>query len=268
MFVLDKIGERYRHGPDFEVNRPNGVERGFVVFMHTRASLFWDGRWQEISPGTAIVFRPGQPQHYRALGEVFEDSWMSADLPATMMQGDFPFGCPIALHNTKRYRSLFHLLCDEFYSTSPQREQIIHCLGYALIHMLARETAHAAKPPLYYALIALRRDIYNHPERAWSISTMAETVAVSPGYLQKIYKQYFGVTCNQEIIQSRVDSACVLLDATNMSVERVAEACGYHNTEHFIRQFRAVIGTTPGRYRREQGNGGGPKPSTEKEKEY
>ena len=34
------------------------------------------------------------------------------------------------------------------------------------------------------------------------------------------------------------------------SVERIAARCGYNNTEHFIRQFRARTGTTPTGYRK------------------
>ena len=34
------------------------------------------------------------------------------------------------------------------------------------------------------------------------------------------------------------------------SVERIAARCGYNNTEHFIRQFRARTGTTPTDYRK------------------
>ena len=41
-----------------------------------------------------------------------------------------------------------------------------------------------------------------------------------------------------------------LLVSSADSVERIAERCGYNNTEHFIRQFRARTGTTPTGYRK------------------
>ncbi len=252
MFVIRKIGEHSYHSADFSVHRPRGYDHYLVLIVHTAAQFYFDGAWQTVAPDTAFVYRPGQAHRYRAAVDYYADSWIWVDLPPTILEADFPFGRPIPLHHTDRYRSLFHLLCNEFYSTSPQREQIIHNLGFALMHMLARETAHAAKPPLYYALIRLRRDIYNRPEREWSMEEIARDVAVSVSYLHRQYRHYFGVTVNQEIIQSRIDSACALLDATEMPVERVAEACGYRNTEHFIRQFKSVVGTTPGRYRKQK----------------
>ena len=49
---------------------------------------------------------------------------------------------------------------------------------------------------------------------------------------------------------ARVQAAEELLVSSADSVERIAARCGYNNTEHFIRQFRARTGTTPTGYRK------------------
>ena len=81
-------------------------------------------------------------------------------------------------------------------------------------------------------------------------------LGVSCGYFHALYKQYFRTTYVSDVIAVRIQLAEDLLLSTPDSVERVAERCGYWNTEHFIRQFRAATGTTPHRFRRGRGGPG------------
>ena len=55
------------------------------------------------------------------------------------------------------------------------------------------------------------------------------------------------------MIDSRIQAASELLTSTRKSIEEVAEICGYHNTEHFVRQFRKKNGITPAKYRKNCG---------------
>ena len=79
---------------------------------------------------------------------------------------------------------------------------------------------------------------------------MANSIHISEGYLQSIYKHFFNTTCIADVINSRIQTASELLISTNKSIEEIAETCGYQNTEHFIRQFKKSIGITPAKYRK------------------
>ena len=68
---------------------------------------------------------------------------------------------------------------------------------------------------------------------------------------QLLYKQQFGVSCMDDVIDFRLRKAKDLLAYTGHSIAEIAEQCGYKNTEHFCRQFRKNAGTTPGRFRKE-----------------
>lgn len=43
-----------------------------------------------------------------------------------------------------------------------------------------------------------------------------------------------------------------LVTADRKSVEEIAELCGYHHTEHFIRQFKKKMNKTPLQYKKQQ----------------
>ena len=74
---------------------------------------------------------------------------------------------------------------------------------------------------------------------------------MSEGYFHVLYKKYFRTTFVSDVVSARIQSAEELLASTPDSVERIAERCGYTNTEHFIRQFRKATGSTPLRYKKD-----------------
>ncbi len=249
MFDIIKIGEKGIHDTRFCADRPNGYTVYLILLVRSRAQLWMNDEWIQVQPDSAIVFQPDQPHRYRADDEDYMDSWMWANFQPSLLDAGFPYGAPVNLSHPEAYYSLFHILCNAYFSTTPRREMIIDNLGSAFLQMLSDEVDDIPHSDLYYTLVRIRREIYNHPEYDWNVPGMARKAAVSTGYLQKIYKEFFGITCNNEIISSRIQAARELLNSTNLSVEDIAQTCGYQNTEHFIRQFRSYTGYTPGHYR-------------------
>ena len=66
----------------------------------------------------------------------------------------------------------------------------------------------------------------------------------------RIYKKLFGIPFNEELISFRLDRAKYLLKNTSLSVQRIAEECGYTNSAHFMRQFRERENMSAGQYRK------------------
>ena len=104
--------------------------------------------------------------------------------------------------------------------------------------------------PKYPQLKALRDDIYDDPMRSWSIDEMCAELGVSRTYFHRIYLAAFGVTCRQDVIESRLAYAEELLSETDLSVSAIAEQCGYESDSYFMRQFKQHRGYTPTDYRR------------------
>ena len=59
------------------------------------------------------------------------------------------------------------------------------------------------------------------------------------------------MTPKQFIVRSRIDQACQLLETTSLSVKQVAAALNYRDEYFFNRQFKAVIGAPPNRWRKQ-----------------
>lgn len=69
-------------------------------------------------------------------------------------------------------------------------------------------------------------------------------------YLTRIFKEQFGLSVNQYIMQQRITLAKQLLRFSNKPIEEIAVECGIHDANYFARAFKKVEGLTPGEYRR------------------
>jgi len=95
----------------------------------------------------------------------------------------------------------------------------------------------------------LRVDMYRNPQNYTSTEDMARFVNLSRSRFSNIYTEFFGISPQKDHINARISKAKHLLSIDTLSLTEISEACGYHNIYHFIRQFRAITGITPGKYR-------------------
>ena len=104
--------------------------------------------------------------------------------------------------------------------------------------------------PHYSELKKLRDSIYDDPTGAWDSDLLAAEMGISRAYFHRIYLAAFGVTCRQDVIESRLLYAAELLKNTDHSISVIAEQCGYESDSYFMRQFRQHKGCTPTEYRK------------------
>lgn len=250
MVEVFKIGENTYHEGSFQVDRPNGHPVYLLIFIKTQGNFLINDEWVTLSPNTAILFKPGQRHRYHGIGESYIDSWMHITFQDSLLNEHFPFGQPIILHNPDDYDSLFHIICNEFYGSKPHRDSILNALVTSMLEKLSDESNTTSYPAIYYNLSDIRKYIYNHPDEEYSIEEISDKLGVSVGYFHSLYKRFFNTTCINDVIKSRLQSAAEYLRSTDLDIEEIALKCGYNHTEHFIRQFKKELGTTPNKYRK------------------
>lgn len=97
----------------------------------------------------------------------------------------------------------------------------------------------------------LRRNIISNPQLEWDIQQLADKMCISRSHLQRLYKQLFSISIKDDIISARIKRAMQLLSHTDMRVQEIALQCGYHNENHFMRQFKEKTGITASHYRKQ-----------------
>lgn len=99
------------------------------------------------------------------------------------------------------------------------------------------------------ALERARRWLQEHRHEPYSLAETARAAATSPRTLLRWFAQVHGQTPLDYLHGLRVAQAQVLLQTTYLTVEAVAQQCGYSDVGSFRRIFARLAGATPGAYR-------------------
>jgi AraC-like DNA-binding protein len=91
----------------------------------------------------------------------------------------------------------------------------------------------------------------SEPGADWTIERLSRAAAMSRATFLRHFTQDTGMTVGAFLARARLMAAAELLVTTEATVAAVAGQVGYHSESAFSRAFRAELGTTPARFRRE-----------------
>lgn len=244
------VGSGSTHTSNFIFDIPQGHDCWLLVITQTPA-LFWvNGEIKEYPAHSAILYKPHQKIYYRACGEEYINDWVRFhSTESYVTETTLPLGVPFSLDDPEYCNKLFQLLVAEKSFNNDYKESSIDYLMRTLFNKLLESCFNTSITHQYYNLLNLRTVIHNNPGNHWTVANMAELVHISQGYLQTIYKDTFGISCMDDVIDSRIRLAKEYLLHCNRTISEVAALCGYNNVEHFCRQFKQITGYTPGKFR-------------------
>ncbi|MDQ0994507.1 helix-turn-helix domain-containing protein [Streptomyces sp. V3I7] len=87
------------------------------------------------------------------------------------------------------------------------------------------------------------------PGAPHTVTSLARSVALSPSRFAHLFARQTGRSPMRALREARLRHAALLLESTDLTVERVAAASGFAGPSHFHRVFRECYGTPPGAYR-------------------
>lgn len=82
---------------------------------------------------------------------------------------------------------------------------------------------------------------------------LAGVVGLSISYFGRRFKASFGVSPRDYLIRARVERAKTLMHGKDVPLSQVALDSGFCDQAHMCRLFRAIVGSTPSRWRRASG---------------
>ncbi|MCE3202367.1 hypothetical protein [Paenibacillus sonchi] len=103
-------------------------------------------------------------------------------------ESPLPLGVPFALSDPDFCHKLFELLVIEHHFNRACKESSIDYLLRTLFNKLWESYFQDDITPQYYKLLKLRTVIQNNSGEYWTVSKMADSLGISPGYLQKHIK--------------------------------------------------------------------------------
>lgn len=82
-----------------------------------------------------------------------------------------------------------------------------------------------------------------------SLKALASLVQWHPAYLSRRFKATVGMSPIEYLNRIRVEKACYLLTATQLSISEIAVRTGFNEIPYFNRRFKKTLGNTPTDYR-------------------
>lgn len=102
----------------------------------------------------------------------------------------------------------------------------------------------------YSALIRTCLDYIDfHYMEELSLDYLARMCSVSSSYLSSLFKKETGTTITDCINSTRIRQSLLLLNSTRLSIQEIAEQCGFSDSNYFTRTFKRFQGKSPKSYR-------------------
>ena len=208
-------------------------------------------------PNACIISKPWEPRWFYFDTDTTMN-WMhnDASIEALLNKYGIPVGQVFYPENPGFVADSFRKMYREFNSNGPYREALLDGYVEELLIKLSRSIHEAnTAVPLTSAerkqLLRLRLEMVDNPQQQWTVAKMAERVSLSPSRFHAVYKALFDISPMADVINAKVDRAKTLLVMEEKTgILEISEKLGYSNQYHFIRQFKAATGMTPGAYRK------------------
>jgi len=92
-------------------------------------------------------------------------------------------------------------------------------------------------------------NFFREPFGRPSPDELAALIGVSRRQLERILREYYGLSFTEKVTATRIELAKDMLGRTALPVRDVAEAAGFSSLEYFSRVFKRQVGLPPGAYR-------------------
>lgn len=191
-------------------------------YIHSEITLVHD--W--------IHFGPGLDEHFLAYGLMYD----------TVFYPETPDFITLIIQEMEQ----------EFFTYQQYKEKILTAKTDELFIKCARLSSKVPTPvPSDFTIqfTYLRTVIMSQLDKNWTIQTMASQVGLGRSKFHAVYKSIFGISPINDLINMRISSAKTLLLHSKKSISEIAEQLGYNSQAHFTKQFRAIVGLSPGQFR-------------------
>ena len=231
-----------------------------LLFFRTPVSYMDGGVQKQTAKSSAALLTSGYKQSFRPVkGKPIRYDMVSFRTSAADRQYissmNFPQDTPIELADDLVISGALRSMQSQSMHRGKHISEFME-LSMRIIFIALSETYDNApaspveKIPRYAELRKLRQAIYDDPMNSWSIDEMCEEMRISRTYFHRLWTAAFGVTCLQDVIESRLLRAAELLKNTDKSVYEIAVECGYDSESYFMRQFKKHKNCTPSEFRR------------------
>lgn len=141
---------------------------------------------------------------------------------------------------------LLGLLVLEYANKAEDTQKILKPMIMSLAMYISSEYKRQNLPTNSSLVDQITAYIESHSDSVTLKSTAAH-FSYHPVYISRLLPEKTGKTFSQLLLESRMRKAHLLLNHTDLSIEKVAAMLGYSNSSNFYKAFKHYYGTSPRR---------------------
>src|SRR5215831_11161331 len=92
--------------------------------------------------------------------------------------------------------------------------------------------------------------IQNNLHENINIKTLSKLAYMSEPHFFRCFKQEFGVTPVEFILEMRIKAAKSMLQTSDLTLKEIGFSCGFNSMNYFLKMFKRYTGHTPAQYRK------------------
>ena len=259
MITVTACRHMYPEKPGFLIDRKGGHPRYTFLHFHGSVEIRLGGETIQTLPHGVILYRPGTPQYFYSRENLLHD-WFHfeasyEEIPLCAFRPDRVYYPSCHRFLTKAVAELETEFFAGHYGGQILMDGRIKELFIRLERDLTREKEPSVDHETLEKFRFLRGEMLSSPEERFSVADLAQKAGISPSRFHALYKNIFGTSPCNDLICARIRQAKNSLIAGTDRIETIAEALGYENTTHFIRQFKSRVGESPSSYRKRRREG-------------
>jgi len=255
--LLHSVRHDWPEKAGFIMSRPRGHTHYTFLHFSTSVHFFLNGEEIDARPGACIFYAPGVPQSFRSSQDLIHN-WLHAEpkFGYLLKKYGIPENQLLYPGDTAFLSELFRRMEVEHFTESPYKEELLQGYLQEFVIRFARslqmQEPYVVVPRyMWDRLREIRRTVLSQPEKRWTVAEMAAMASLSPSRFHTVYKANFATSPMQDVIEAKMKYArSLLLSDDRLTISAVAEKLGYQNEYHFLRQFKAAAGVTPGAFRK------------------
>jgi AraC-like DNA-binding protein len=253
--VVSMAGADQVNPPGHATDRPNGFGEYLFLRFRTRMEVLTARGLETCEPGACLIYSPGHGQWYRGLDASYRDDWchvQGADVGRLLERAGLPRNTLFWPRGTGFYPLLIEEIRVEMQRQAPYWQELVGFLVARLILLLGRSLApeNVGRSRQHEALRRVREQVHERLADSWTVRRMAALAQLGESRFAVLYRQCFGMSPIEDLIQARLRHAQWLLTNRHTTVGEAAEKSGFRNVPHFSRLFSHRVGCSPSEYRR------------------
>ena len=198
----------------------------------------------ELKPGLGLLLHPWQRHNHLSKDskQLCERLLITFELPET--QCYLP-ASPVVLLDDATWRDIRHFL--NLYRQGNTIDLSWHLMK--ILRRLAGTVVAGEHQQLSELTAKAIRYVQNHISEMGDISHIASCLNISPSHLRMVFRKEMHISLGQFINAQKAQKACYLLENTTLSIQKIAELCGYSSIYAFSHFFKNTLSVSPNLFR-------------------